>query len=208
MGYTGTHKPSGMTIKAFFEQEFNFCKPNSDMKTDGKSVKVLDCATVNRTTAYLAVEIIKPIEGRRVIAVVCLIRYSRDYYNFTYKDMDEGMGPFYYDCPERILNLLTRTDSESALKWRAQCRENLAKNKNRITLHVGYILHFEKPIKFTNGQELSYFRVESIRPMKFKAVDWNEDFQKWLGSYGYYKIPRRIINEGKIVTSMAMASAA
>jgi hypothetical protein len=46
-----------------------------------------------------------------------------------YKDMDETVGPYFYDCPESILNLLTPTKYETAQAWRDKCREHLAQKK-------------------------------------------------------------------------------
>jgi len=64
---------------------------------------------------YLAVE--TPRNNNVSIAVV-LIRKSDGEYG--YKIMDESMGPYYYNCPDRILKL--STDSyETSIKWRAEC---------------------------------------------------------------------------------------
>jgi len=107
MGWTFTHKPKG-SIKKFFEKEFN-----SD------TCKVVDCKVKN-FVAYIAYQTPKAI-----IALVCLLKYQRnDYFNFGYKDMDETMGPYYYDCPVSILNQLTPIGSELANKWRNKCRIN------------------------------------------------------------------------------------
>src|SRR3546814_12246736 len=46
--------------------------------------------------------------------------------HFGYKDMDEYVGPYEDSCPRHILDLLTPTDREHALDWRARCRANLA----------------------------------------------------------------------------------
>lgn len=54
---------------------------------------------------------------------------SKDFFNFSYKDMTETMYPFYFDCPVEILNLLTETNNEYALEWRKKCRENHARKK-------------------------------------------------------------------------------
>lgn len=48
---------------------------------------------------------------------------------FGYKDMDETMGPFYYDCPNTILKLLSPTDNEYAKTWREKCYANTNKRK-------------------------------------------------------------------------------
>ena len=58
----------------------------------------------------------------------CLTRLdSKEYCNFGYKDMDESCGPYQYDCPVSILNLLSPTEYEYAIEWRKACRENAAK---------------------------------------------------------------------------------
>lgn len=48
---------------------------------------------------------------------------------FGYKDIDETMGPFYYDCPNVILKLLSSTDNEYAKTWREKCYANTNKRK-------------------------------------------------------------------------------
>lgn len=48
---------------------------------------------------------------------------------FGYKDMDETMHPYYYDCPNSILNLLSSTNNELANTWRKLCRANKNKRK-------------------------------------------------------------------------------
>ena len=57
-----------------------------------------------------------------VIAVVVLTSVRNGRY-FGYKDMDESELPFYYNCPESILKLLTPTENANANEWRKRCRE-------------------------------------------------------------------------------------
>ena len=65
-----------------------------------------------------------PESEQKVFAVVFLTSVdSKDYYNFSYKDMDETMCPYCFDCPIGILNLLSKTDNEYALEWREKCHE-------------------------------------------------------------------------------------
>jgi hypothetical protein len=75
---------------------------------------------------YAAVETVDGRE-RAVIAAVAAIEGS------GYKLMDESMNPYYYDCPARILDLLTPAPEawggqlgEWSAKWREKCRERLA----------------------------------------------------------------------------------
>lgn len=40
-----------------------------------------------------------------------------------YKDMDESMGPYHYDCPERLLRQ-SDVDDANAVEWREACRRH------------------------------------------------------------------------------------
>lgn len=89
--------------------------------------EILDEAFVNRV--YYAA--IKDNRTNEVWALICMTGTSTtDYYNFGYKDMDEFMGPYNYDCPDHILDLLTPTDDEWANRWREKCRERNRKSKS------------------------------------------------------------------------------
>lgn len=58
--------------------------------------------------------------------------YPRSQYvDFYYKDMDESMQPYSYDCPVRMLDLLDKLapvtePASGAYKWRAACRQHHA----------------------------------------------------------------------------------
>ena len=86
------------------------------------------------STYYAAIK----VEGdgdTKIIGAVALTcgKDRRDpYFNFGYKGMEETSGPYAYDCPKSILDLLTPTDNEHALEWRRKCSENLAKKKITI----------------------------------------------------------------------------
>lgn len=43
---------------------------------------------------------------------------------FGYKDMSEDMMPYYFDCPKEIIDPLSPTDNEYAIKWREHCLKN------------------------------------------------------------------------------------
>lgn len=65
---------------------------------------------------------------------------------FSYKDMTEDMGPFYWDCPARLLDQLDKlapTPGQSALSWREKCRAKLAdKRKPARDFAPGQIVQF------------------------------------------------------------------
>src|SRR3546814_15426838 len=46
--------------------------------------------------------------------------------------LTENMGPCEADCPAAILDLLSPTEHEYALDWRARCRANLAHRARKL----------------------------------------------------------------------------
>lgn len=63
-----------------------------------------------------------PIEEQDTFAVVILTSVNRkDYMNFSYKIMDETMGPCEYDC-YGLLKYLSPIESEFANKWREEVK--------------------------------------------------------------------------------------
>ena len=147
-------------MRDFFAEEFN-------NDTDKGKITVIDCSA-RLCEAYLAMEVIKDGE-RTVFAMVCAIIHSpRSYHNFTYKDMDESMEPFYYNCPERILDLLTPIDNDNANTWRNKCRLVIARKKNRPKFKAGDTLEFEEPIRFANGEKLTQLTCISKTPLRFQ----------------------------------------
>ena len=77
---------------------------------------------------YVYVDI--PKEEQAVGAVVFLTSTNmKDYYNFSYKDMCESMGPCQCECPKGILDVLTPTDNKYANEWRAVCYKHHEEKK-------------------------------------------------------------------------------
>lgn len=78
-------------------------------------------ATVRNITDNFG-DIIQVADGGKVI-IICLLscdRSNKNYPSWGYKDMDEGVYPYYFSCPERILAQSTVPDERG---WRAACRE-------------------------------------------------------------------------------------
>lgn len=90
-----------------------------------------------------------------VWAIVCLVRLDRG--DWGYKDMDETMHPYYYDCPKSILDLLTPTTNENALKWRAMCRqpkqESVIQRLNKLPIGSIIDVDGEQYIKLEPGYQ-------------------------------------------------------
>lgn len=78
---------------------------------------------------------IKNKETGEVFASIALTKIDNsDFCNFGVKWMDEECGPYHCDCPESILNLLSPTENEWALRWRKDCREAAKERKNKSIL--------------------------------------------------------------------------
>lgn len=98
---------------------------------------------------YIYVDL--PEEEQSVSAVVFLTSTDmKDYFNFSYKDMCESMGPYKYECPKGILDLLSPTDNEYANEWRKACYQNHKEQKKYKTissskLPVGSVIKVTMP---------------------------------------------------------------
>jgi hypothetical protein len=152
--------------------------------------KVLRSALVGMRVYYAAVEQVRVATGQREVwAVICLVRYNpRDPegYIFGYKDMEESMGPYESDCPAPILDLLTPTDREYAVQWRARCRENTVARRTRASKpnpRAGQVIVFDEPLSFADGRSFQQLEVianpRSHRTVLFRAS----------GSGNIYRIP-------------------
>lgn len=121
--------------------------------------KVLDSAVVCMRRYYAAVEKVEKDTGARsVVCVICLVNFNprnKEGMIFGYKDADETMGVCQTDCPARVLDLLTETESQSALEWRAECRRRLAK----VLPKAGETIVLKESMRFKDGSSQSRFRV-------------------------------------------------
>ena len=150
MGWTSypMHKP----VKEWFKEQWGY---------DKSDYEVLDSALVHRTKLYGAIR--KKSTGE-VFCAVFLIHWSRDEYNFSYKDMTEHSGPGAIDCPEKIFKLLTPLNDENdpngfAKEWRAEVEKFHAKRKATRKLK-NCVVKMPEPLKFTSGSSYQYFLKE------------------------------------------------
>jgi hypothetical protein len=146
-------------------------------------------SSIVRRVYYAAIEHVRPGETGEVWACVCLIRYNpkaRDGFIFAYKDMEESMGPYSYDCPATILDLLTATDNENALAWRAKCRETAVQRRTLAAKpkpRPGQIIIFDLPVEFGGG--VMFERMEVVaHPWRKRGVLFRAP-----GRPGFYRIP-------------------
>lgn len=145
MGWTSFNMKD--PVREWFKKQWDY--ENSDYE-------VIDSALVARNTLYGAV---KQKSTGEVFCAVFLIRWSRSYYNFSYKDMTEHAGPTVCNCPERIMKLLSPLkDDDSngyAKEWRKRVEEYW---KERKTINKGNVVKTENPVSFTSGDTYQYFK--------------------------------------------------
>ena len=189
--YNATHYKKGKIdriaeVKSLFEGEENY--------------KVLKASSVG-STVYMAIE--KEVDGEKIVfgAVYLTSINMKDYYNFSYKDIDETSGPCERECPESILKLLTPTDSKWANEWRNACWENIRKKKEKrknpdslSNLPVGSVI------------EMKYW-ADNIPVLELKKINYARYKNPiWYSSRTGYKYPAKTIEtQGYKVLSRAEA---
>lgn len=186
MGWTTTNWNRGTTIKDWFKEGYTF-------ENDLVKQTVLDAALVARTEAYAAIEQVKKETGERTVSMaIVIVKFSNGYYNFSYKDMDETMGPYICRCPKRLIKLLTPTDNENALKWRQRVEEYWAdkdKAKKKLgKLNVGDTIVFTQPIRFTNGTSFKSLKIHRTKPLRL-----TDGARNVFGYISEYKITRKAL---------------
>lgn len=144
------------------------------------------------STVYTACEHLDKKTGKKIVfAAITLTRIdSKDYYNFSYKDMEESMGCVENKCPNSILKLLSSLEdiydvnSNSytwAKEWREQCTayNERSKNSNLSKLPVGAEI------------EMNYWK-ENQSTRKLHKANY---YGKAIWTDGYFKYSTRLINK-------------
>lgn len=85
------------------------------------------------STFYVAAR--NPARPFEVFALVILTRYTADM--IESKVMDEGMEPYFYNASKRVMDALTITTREGALRWRAAVAKHAAEKAARRSVAVG-----------------------------------------------------------------------
>src|SRR4030095_19238 len=147
MGWTTYYRAPGQTDREHFQEELR------------DDLKIIDSTTI-KNVFYAAC---KDEKTGEVFALVYLIHRTRGYYNFGVKAMDETVGPCEHECPDRILDLLTPTDSKWANEWRETCRRvNAAKAEARAKntkVKDGSTIRLALPLNFQNGMQAREFKL-------------------------------------------------
>jgi hypothetical protein len=136
------------TPKTYLDAKFTYFRAHDDGSVTDRRVVASSC--LNNRTYYAAVH--DNGAAGDIYAIICLVRWNpraSDGFVFSYKDMDETMGPCEAECPERILRLLTPTTHEHAIDWRRRCADNLQLRARPII--DGMRIKLPAPMTFSNG---------------------------------------------------------
>ena len=170
MGWTFLHREKGSSNIDWLRSELIYTEPD----------RVIDVATKNGTM-YVA---FRERSEERVVALVILTRWVRgDYYNFGYKDMDEGMGPCEDDCPRRIFDLLDPLPPDEADpavegNWAAQWRARVQARLDRPPVRKGTRLRWTYEswangpygvCTYMGGRGRNLFRTEYGQLVRFRG---------------------------------------
>jgi hypothetical protein len=71
-----------------------------------------------------------------------LMQGTRGESSWGYKDMDESVGPYYWDCPITYLDAPADESVGSTSEWRAQVRRYHAEQKQKAKPEAGGIVRF------------------------------------------------------------------
>ena len=118
---------------------------------DSRSVSVLKSSMVG-STWYAAIRSVNKTNGFETVFGCVALTHSnaRDYYNFGYKLISEDMGPYSYDCPKCILDMLSEPSNEWAAEWREKCKAKRTEKKTKSLSAIPVGAYLE--IKTTYGK--------------------------------------------------------
>lgn len=134
--------------------------------------------------------IYQDVQDAPIWAAVFLTKTDRkDYFNFCYKDMDETMGPYYFNCPLSILKLLSPTDNTSANEWRERCKAEAEQKKSPSALSN---LPIGAHIRFMFGNQMTEC-VKYPPAYQFKRPFW------YIPASGNYMPTNRIPSDYEVV---------
>lgn len=174
MGWTGISEYETITKNGKIDRKATL---DFIFNCDGYTV-IRSC--LKSTTYYAAIKHPK----NYIFGLVVLTSIVNDgkFKEFMYKDMDESMEPYYYDCPISILKLLSNTDNENSLNWRNKCKRKNSFN-NQLKKHG--------PIEYTCPYDMGCYKKGS----KVNLI-WKEKTPFNAGYYtdGFYRFPHRLLS--------------
>lgn len=87
---------------------------------------------------------VQEYQGKKFIALYLLRGHGKSRDGWGYKDMDESMGPYYYNCPLGYLNMVDEPHNDNAHEWREAVREWYARRERnaRVNGKAGNVVQY------------------------------------------------------------------
>ncbi len=141
-----------------------------------------------------------PVSGEegKTFKIISVIKIVKDEGEFGYKDMDESMGPFYYDCPKSILKEST-IQTETAVKWRNDCTEH-AKNKKK---QVEKIKGLKSAMKAGDKYDMGRFGEVTFLYHYNKVSFAGKDSDGKIYAYKYKNVVEKTPKENEVILAKA-----
>jgi hypothetical protein len=137
---------------------------------DSRRQQPLDGARVDNTV-YLAVRSTDKKSDRSFVfaAVILISNTKKD--GIGYKDQTETMGPCQYDCPQRIMRLLSPLADLPRIGYAAEWRASVASRRDELrrrrqrrnSLRIGSTVTLPSAVRFPGGATAAAFCVAYFR---------------------------------------------
>lgn len=150
MGWLTVEREKGISNEAFFRRDLG--------------LDIVACGTKD-SVFYAAVRV--KVLKNKVAGFIAQIAWAPTAIdNFSYKAMDETMGPDQARCPESVLRALSPLEElyapgspafNAASEWRNRCWEHIFMRRRRPTVRRGDTIRFAEKIQFRNDDILDTF---------------------------------------------------
>lgn len=173
MGTTSTHKPYNVSPVDYLKaNEYSDCDIVASGVTSGYvyfALRIYPVPSKQKAYDYLKEVYVPNSDGSIVYAEVIKIDNNKDYYNFSYKEMNETCGPYDNgECPTKVLNALSPLNISSkyqncvewAQNWRNRQILKKQAKRNALKLVEGMMVKLPNPVNF-GGIPIDSFRVST-----------------------------------------------
>ncbi|MFE6966909.1 DUF6927 domain-containing protein [Agromyces sp. NPDC057679] len=167
MGSTGMYRTKGQTNREFFTAE---CLHTQHQEVLADVTRRIPGRGGEWSNVYYAA--VRDNRTAEVFGLIVLFTRVPNPYadiNIYYKALHENSGTTAEGVTQEIIDLLTPTEHEFALKWRQDALASIARDNAKPKVKRGDQVKFPHKMRFTNGAEGDTFTFE--RGSIFTAID-------------------------------------
>lgn len=145
MGWTGIYAP--FCPKGQERVNFVIEREGLNWENEEQKCEVLKSALVG-AHIWFAIKCTRKDTGwSHVFAAVALTNYDPKEKYFYIKLVEESSGPYHYDCPKGILNMLSEPENDWAREWREKCIKSRAQGSKLSKLPFGTVMELHNAEK-------------------------------------------------------------